>query len=124
MSVFKWSINHKARRADVQQLIETFGFKPTGDKDHMYAHKISAGTYWREMKVRLRPEEAVFFLLKEEESTTETYFDYLVKASFLMGQLAGKIELLPVKDEGVELPEADYDDEEDEDEELAQGETA
>jgi hypothetical protein len=41
-----------------------------------------------------------------------------------MGQLAGKIELLPVKEEGVELLEADYDDEDDDDEELAQGETS
>lgn len=118
-NVFRWSLKHKALVSDVQEVVESLGFEKSEDRDGIYTKKISAGSYWREMKIRLRPEEAVCFLLKEEETTTEMYFDYLIKAGFLMGQLAGKMELLPVKGEGCEVPDTDTEDEDDE--ELQEG---
>jgi len=117
MSVFKWSLKHKSLVSDVQGLVESLGFSEEG-RSGMYIKKISAGTYWREMKVRLRPEEVVCFLYKAEETTTETYFDYLIKAGFLMGQLASKMELLAVKEEGEEVPAPEDDEEGDDDENL------
>jgi len=118
MSVFKWSLKHKSLVSDVQGLVESLGFSEEDGRSGMYIKKISAGTYWREMKVRLRPEEVVCFLYKAEETTTETYFDYLIKAGFLMGQLASKMELLAVKEEGEEVPAPEDDEEGDDDENL------
>lgn len=114
-NVFKWSLNHKALMSDVREVVESLGFEKSETKEGIYTKKISAGSYWREMKIRLRPEEAVCFLLKEEETTTEMYFDYLIKAGFLMGQLAGKMQLLPLKDAGCEVPEVSEEEEDDED---------
>lgn len=122
-NVFKWSLNHKALVSDVQEVVELLGFEQEDDRPNMYVKRLSAGTYWREMKVLLRPEEAICYLLKEEDETTETYFEYLIKAGFLMGQLAGKMELLPVKEDGTEVPDTTDDDDDDDDEQLLEGNT-
>lgn len=119
-SIFKWSLMHKATISDVKEVLALLDFESVKNRHNLYAMKISAGTYWREMKVRLHPEEVVCFFLKEEEETTETYFEYLIKAGYYMGQIAAKLELLPVKgDDADELDIGDPDDEDDE--ELSEG---
>lgn len=120
MSVYKWTLNHQAAAEDVRDIIAILGFKPVEGEDHFFVIKISAGTYWRQMKIRQRAEEVICYIHKEEESTTETYFDYLTRAGYIMGQIAAKLELLPVSDE----IEADLDalDDEDEDDTDLEGE--
>lgn len=107
-TVLKWSISHQAEIAKVVELLEKFEFDEVEEFNLMYSKKIASGTYWREMKVRVRADETIFYLLKEVDETTETYFDYLVQASYLMGQVATHIGMLPVKEESEELP--DYND--------------
>jgi hypothetical protein len=119
MSSEKWSLKHKASIQDVKDLIEEMGFEAVEDEERMFVKKISSGTYWREMKVRLNSEEAVCYQHKEEESTTETYFEYLTKTGFIMGQMASRMELLPVKDEDLDEPASASDDDDDDDTELA-----
>lgn len=95
MSVFKWSLSHKAERSAIVELVESFDFEPMEDRDGMYVHVVKH----REIKVKLRPDETVFYLFKEEDSTTEVYFEYLFRVGYIVGQIASKIERLPARDD-------------------------
>ena len=97
MALFKWRLTHKADTDEIKQLILDFGFKPIEDNPHRF---VKAVAYHREVKIGVRSEEVIFYVHKEMEAASDTYFEYLFEAGHYNGRLASAIEELPVRGDG------------------------
>ena len=109
MSVLKWTAPHRSQPATVRELVTLFKFEPTDEG--FLVRKIEAGTHWREVKIKVKSKEVIFYVHKEEESTTEIYFEYLFESGFIFGQIANALQNLPQR--GVDEDDDEDDDEED-----------
>lgn len=94
-----WSLEHEVDKRVLEKIVTGLGFEIIEGKKSLYVQRISTGVHWREMKVSLKSGEVVCYLLKERESTTELYFDYLVTAGFIIGKIAAEIESAPKRGE-------------------------
>lgn len=116
MAVSRWVLNHKASVKDVVKVMKTLELVQGADAN-TFVKKISEGSFWREVKVRVRSKEVAVYVFKAEDAVTEHYFDYLLKAGYFLGTLAHLLSELPLF-EGVEETEEDDDDEEEDDLDL------
>lgn len=99
MGVLQWSIRHKAANHLVKSLLKDFGFSPCDASGSlsggMYLIRVPAATVLLDMKVGVKSGDLTFFLYQEEETTSESYFDYLVQCGFLIGAIATRVEDFP-----------------------------
>lgn len=114
MGSSRWALSHSASKKDVAALVKDLGLKQDGKDEYLFVKKISSGSFWREVKIRVRTKEVTTFVYTEEDSVTETYFDYLVECGFLIGKLASGLEKLPV----IDVSNAPYEWDEEDDENL------
>lgn len=108
MAVSRWVLKHKASVKDVVNVMKTLDLAQGSDAN-TFVKKISEGSFWREVKVRVRLNEVAVFVFKAEEAVTEHYFDYLLKAGYFLGTLAYLLSDLPVQD-GEENEDMDEED--------------
>jgi len=111
MAVSRWVLKHKASVKDVVKVMGTLDLVPSSDAN-TFVKKISEGSFWREVKVRVRSKEVAVFVFKAEDAVTEHYFDYLLKAGYFLGTLAHLLSDLPIY-EGEEESEEDSEEEDD-----------
>lgn len=111
MAVLKWALSHSAAMCRITPLVKAHGFEEEKRNSHVFVKQISEGSFWRDIKIQIKPNEVLVFMHKEEVETTESYFDYLIQAGYFMGQLAAEMAALPLKGS----PRVSDEDEDDED---------
>jgi len=116
MAVSRWVLKHKASVKDVVKVMGSLDLVHGSDAN-TFVKKISEGSFWREVKVRVRSKEVAVFVFKAEDAVTEHYFDYLLKAGYFLGTLAHLLSDLPIY-EGEEEGEGVEDSEEEDDLDL------
>jgi len=106
MASYRWKLTHRCSREDVVALLEKYGFEET--EEDVFILPIND---WKNLTLKFGHAgkiEANFFW--ENSQTTEIYFDYLLQAGYLLGQISCYLELMAQDD--FEFPEEAEDEDE------------
>ena len=90
MGSYKWAMVHKLNKPDIRSILTNFGFEmEEGDEDY-YSAEINS---WNPLKAELTKDSEIEFTFHwMGDSTTEIYYDYLIQAGTLIGQLMAAIQ--------------------------------
>lgn len=102
-SIFKWRLTHKADTNLIKEALLGLGFERIPDHEHRFVLEVASH---RQVKVGVSADEVLWYVYKEEEAATATYFEYMFEVGHLNGRLAEIIEQLPVRG-GTDVEEGD-----------------
>jgi hypothetical protein len=113
MANYEWEIDHRCNDEEViRQALNDSGFIRDSDDDYLYKQKIRE---WKNVEVRIKSDQVLKVTLHwMGNTTTETYFDYLIHSGMKIGMLISKIERKVKENEELLLLESEDDKEHEE----------
>lgn len=122
MADYEWEIEHRCSDEDlIRDVLNDCGFTKASNEEYLYKRKIRD---WETMEIRIKSERTLEIVCEwMGDTTTETYFDYLIHCGMRVGMFIDQLErrmkeqdlILPEKEDEVKkLEEPEGEDEESE----------
>ena len=94
MASYKWKIKHKVLREDLEELLLRFDFEEV--EDGKFVRPVNE---WKNLELVIATQTSLEVNLHwSGAQTTEIYFDYLLGAGYILGQLSCYLELMKIDD--------------------------
>ena len=103
MATYEWEIEHRCEDEDeLRSTLNDCRFIRDADDDYLYKREIRD---WKNLKIRIKGERKLQVILHwMGDTTTETYFDYLVHSGMAIGKFITLLERKLNEQEELKLP--------------------